>query len=85
MCIFALIQKVQEEQQSSTLLKVKELFTDWIAEWRSLELGWPSLLCQSRIWAEVVGDTAVAVDEEEAEEAVFAMEEERRDDGEGMG
>lgn len=50
-----------------------------------LELGCPSLLCQSRIWAEVEGDTIVAVDEEGAEEVVYAVDEEWKDDGEGMG
>ena len=53
LCIFALIQDLQEEQHSSILLNVKAWLTDWIAEWSSLALACPSLLCQREIWAKL--------------------------------
>ena len=43
LCIFALIQEVQDEQHASILLKVKEWFTDCIAKWRSFAVGCLSL------------------------------------------
>ena len=50
LCILALIQNSQEEQTSWIWDKEMEWNTDFKAENRILELGCPSLWCQSSIW-----------------------------------
>ena len=50
LCILALIQYSQEEQTSSIINKEREENTFFRAEYKILELGYPSLWCQSRSW-----------------------------------
>ena len=85
-CILALIQYVQEEQHSLILLNVKAGLTSWIAEWRSLALGCPSLLCQREIWAKLAEELVEACEDWWTWEIEKAMElDECKEDRGGIG
>ena len=64
LCILALIQAAHWEKMSL----FTGIWADWKSdqvEWRILEQGWPSLLCQSKAWSDIATKPVELTNEEE--------------------